>query len=84
MNQHLPVLLVVVPLVAAPIAALLNRPRLSWAVAVGATLWALYAALELLSQTMVSGAIHYELGGWTAPACCRPYPHTRRGGESPR
>ena len=67
MNQHLPVLLVVVPLVAAPIAALLNRPRLSWAVAVAATLWALYAALELLSQTMATGAIHYELGGWTAP-----------------
>ena len=44
MNQHLPVLLVVVPLVAAPIAALLNRPRLSWAVAVAATLWALYAS----------------------------------------
>ena len=67
MTYHLPVLLVVVPLVAAPIAALLNRPRLSWAVAVAATLWALYAALELLSQTMASGAIHYELGGWTAP-----------------
>ena len=67
MNHHLPVLLVVVPLVAAPIAALLNRPRLSWAVAVAATLWALYAALELLSQTMATGAIHYELGGWTAP-----------------
>ena len=67
MTYHLPVLLVVVPLVAAPIAALLNRPRLSWAVAVGATLWALYAALELLSQTMAAGAIHYELGGWPAP-----------------
>ena len=67
MTYHLPVLLVVVPLVAAPIAALLNRPRLSWAVAVAATLWALYAALELLSQTMAAGAIHYELGGWPAP-----------------
>ena len=67
MTNHLPVLLVVVPLVAAPIAALLNRPRLSWAVAVAATLWALYAALELLSQTMAAGAIHYELGGWPAP-----------------
>ena len=67
MTYHLPVLLVVVPLVAAPIAALLNRPRLSWAVAVAATLWALYAALELLSQTMATGAIHYELGGWPAP-----------------
>ncbi|HIF56053.1 MAG: monovalent cation/H+ antiporter subunit D family protein [bacterium] len=67
MTDHLPVLLVVVPLVAAPIAALLNHPRLSWAVAVAATLWALYAALELLSQTMAAGAIHYELGGWAAP-----------------
>lgn len=67
MTYHLPVLLVVVPLVAAPIAALLNRPRLSWAVAVATTLWALYAALELLSQTMAAGAIHYELGGWPAP-----------------
>ncbi|MEC7807479.1 MAG: monovalent cation/H+ antiporter subunit D family protein [Gemmatimonadota bacterium] len=67
MTYHLPVLLVVVPLVAAPIAALLNRPRLSWAVAVAATLWVLYAALELLSQTMAAGAIHYELGGWPAP-----------------
>jgi multicomponent Na+:H+ antiporter subunit D len=67
MIYHLPVLLVVVPLVAAPIAALLNRPRLSWAVAVAATLWVLYAALELLSQTMAAGAIHYELGGWAAP-----------------
>ena len=67
MTYHLPVLLVVVPLVAAPIAALLNHPRLSWAVAVAATLWALYAALELLSQTMAAGEIHYELGGWAAP-----------------
>jgi multicomponent Na+:H+ antiporter subunit D len=67
MTDHLPVLLVVVPLVAAPIAALLNHPRLSWAVAVAATLWTLYAALELLSQTMASGVIHYELGGWAAP-----------------
>jgi multicomponent Na+:H+ antiporter subunit D len=67
MTDHLPVLLVVVPLVAAPIAALLNRPRLSWAVAVAATLWALYVALELLSQTMATGVIHYELGGWAAP-----------------
>lgn len=67
MTHHLPVLLVVVPLVAAPIAALVNRPRISWAVAVVATLWTLYAALGLLSQTMAVGAIHYELGGWAAP-----------------
>ncbi|HIN78067.1 MAG TPA: monovalent cation/H+ antiporter subunit D family protein, partial [Gemmatimonadetes bacterium] len=67
MSHHLPVLLVVVPLVAAPVVALLNRPRISWAVAVAVTLWVLYAALALLSQTMVDGEIHYALGGWVAP-----------------
>jgi len=66
-SHHLPVLLVVVPLVAAPVVALLNRPRISWAVAVAVTLWVLYAALALLSQTMVDGEIHYALGGWVAP-----------------
>ena len=67
MSHHLPVLLVVVPLVASPIAALLNRPRLSWSVALAASWWALYAALGLLSRTMSEGTIHYELGGWAAP-----------------
>ncbi len=67
MTQHLPVLLVVVPLIAAPIAALLNRPRLSWGVALLSCWWCLYAAVSLLAQTTAEGEIHYALGGWTAP-----------------
>jgi len=66
-SQHLPVLLVVVPLVLAPIAALVNRPRLSWGVALGASWWGLYAAIGLVRRVMTEGVIHYELGGWAAP-----------------
>ena len=67
MSHHLPVLLVVIPLAAAPFAALVNRPRISWAIALGSAWWALYAALALLSQVMADGPIHYALGGWAAP-----------------
>ncbi len=67
MSHHLPVLLVVIPLVAAPFAALVNRPRVSWAIALGAAWWAFYAAFRLLAQVMSDGTIHYELGGWAAP-----------------
>ena len=67
MRHHLPVLLVVIPLVAAPLAALVNRPRVSWAIALGAAWWALYAAHALLRQVMADGPIHYALGDWAAP-----------------
>jgi multicomponent Na+:H+ antiporter subunit D len=66
-SHHLPVLLVVIPLVAAPFAVLVNRPRVSWAIALGAAWWALYAAYALLRQVMADGPIHYALGDWAAP-----------------
>lgn len=67
MNAHLPVLLVVVPLIAAPLAALARHPRLAWAVAMGATGWSFYAAVALLARVRLDGSITYVLGGWPAP-----------------
>ena len=67
MSHHLPVLLVVIPLVAAPFAALVNRPRVSWAIALGSAWWAFLAALAQLRQVMADGPIHYALGDWAAP-----------------
>ncbi len=67
MNQHLPVLLVVVPLVAAPLAALSRHPRAAWAVAVAASWWTMFAAVSLLNQVLLSGPVSYALGGWPAP-----------------
>lgn len=67
MREHLPVLLVVVPLMAAPLAALVQHPRAAWAIATAAAWFALGASLTLLSQVMDQGVISYALGGWAAP-----------------
>lgn len=67
MTEHLPVLLVVVPLLAAPLAALIRSPRLSWGVAVGASWWALWAAWSLLQRVRGGDVISYAMGGWPAP-----------------
>ncbi len=67
MSEHLPVLLVVVPLLAAPLAALVRSPRAAWVVAVGAAWWALYAAVGLLEQVLDQGVVQYFLGGWAPP-----------------
>ncbi len=66
-SENLPVLQVVVPLFAAPVAALVRRPRLSWAVSFAAALWAFACAVTLLSRVMAHGPIDYEIGGWPAP-----------------
>ncbi|MEX2048998.1 MAG: monovalent cation/H+ antiporter subunit D family protein [Gemmatimonadota bacterium] len=67
MSEHLPVLLVVVPLVAAPIAALVNHARLAWLIAVAAALWAFGAAVVLLQRVLAEGTISYALGNWAPP-----------------
>jgi multicomponent Na+:H+ antiporter subunit D len=51
-SHHLPVLLVVVPLIAAPVAALVMRPRIAWAVALAACWWAFGASIALLRRVL--------------------------------
>ena len=67
MSQHLPALLVVIPLLLAPIAALVNRWKAAWVIAVGAAFWALYASVSLVRIVLDQGALNYEMGGWAAP-----------------
>ena len=67
MSHHLPVLLVVVPLMAAPVAALAGRARLAWAVALAACWWAFGASIALLRRVLAEGVISYELGAWAPP-----------------
>jgi multicomponent Na+:H+ antiporter subunit D len=67
MTQHLPALLVVIPLMAAPVASLLRVRRAAWALAT-MTSWAVLAmAILLLRRVMAEGTISYFLGGWVAP-----------------
>lgn len=67
MSQHLPVLLVVVPLILAPVTAIVGRPGRAWVVAWAACWWAFACAVGLLRRVLGEGAISYELGGWAAP-----------------
>jgi len=67
MSEHLPVLQIVVPLLAAPVAALVRRPTLSWIIAVAATLWAFGVSVLLLGQVLATGPISYAIGGWEPP-----------------
>ncbi len=67
MSQNLPALLIVVPLLLAPIAALTGRWKAAWVVALGAAWWAFGCSLALLQRVRAEGVIHYSLGGWPAP-----------------
>jgi multicomponent Na+:H+ antiporter subunit D len=66
-SENLPALLVVVPLLLAPVAALVGRGRAAWVVATAACWWALYASVQLLIRVRAEGPISYELGGWAPP-----------------
>jgi len=67
MAEHLPVLQIVLPLLAAPICLLLRRRRLSLGFAI-AVCWATFAlTARLLQQVLSAGPLSYELGGWAAP-----------------
>ena len=67
MTEHLPVLIAVVPLLAAPLAALVSNRRIAWALALLSAFWCGYAALRLLAATAGGEVITYELGGWARP-----------------
>lgn len=67
MGEHLPALQVVVPLMAAPVAALLSWRRAAWAWSL-LTSWATFAlAILILRQVLAEGTISYAMGGWAAP-----------------
>ena len=64
---HLPALQVVIPLVAAPLCALLRRGVWAW-LFVTAVTWVTFAiALTLLAKVTAEGVLTYEMGGWAAP-----------------
>lgn len=64
---NLPALQVVIPLIAAPLIVLLQRPLSAWLLAT-ITSWASFViAILLTSQVLQSGVISYTMGGWAAP-----------------
>ncbi|MFQ5784451.1 MAG: monovalent cation/H+ antiporter subunit D family protein [Alphaproteobacteria bacterium] len=66
-SAHLPALQVVVPLISAPLCAVLRRGGTAWTVTVAIAWLAFAIALLLLHRVLTEGAISYEMGGWAAP-----------------
>jgi len=66
-EQHLSILLVVIPLLAAPITAILPRARIAWLLTLLITWSCLLLAVWQLQSVLDGNIISYELGGWAPP-----------------
>ncbi len=65
--DHLPILVVLIPLLTAVICPLFQNGRTAWKLALGAA-WSSFAiACMLLHQVLNSGTVRYQLGGWEPP-----------------
>jgi multicomponent Na+:H+ antiporter subunit D len=65
--DHLPVLVVILPLLSAPLCALQRKGISAWAMAASAAWLSFGAAAMLLWQVWNSGTIRYAIGGWEPP-----------------
>ncbi len=62
------ILLVIIPLMAAPICVLLRNANAAWAVSMAVALSVLAIAIKLVSDLSVSDQVlYYRIGGWDAP-----------------
>lgn len=67
LDDHLIALIVIVPLMAAPICIALRLPILCWAWAAAATLASFVFSFMLLGDVQSAGLVTYEFGNWAAP-----------------
>ena len=64
---HLPALQVVIPLLSAPVCAVLGRGTFAWVVTMVVAWVAFFIAAALLFEVVTNGPVSYEMGGWAAP-----------------
>lgn len=67
MLAHLPVLIILAPLVAAPVLALMRGNTAPWLLATGTSWLTLVFSILLLGEVQQQGEIVYAMGGWEAP-----------------
>jgi multicomponent Na+:H+ antiporter subunit D len=65
--DHLPVLQVLIPFIAAPLAVLIGNRSLAWPIAFAASAAATIIAFLLLMQVIGGEIISYHIGGWAPP-----------------
>lgn len=67
LTDHLPVLQILVPFVAAPLCVLIGSRRLTWPIAFVASAISFVIAALLLMQVIDGSIISYHIGGWAPP-----------------
>ena len=67
MTDHLPALVVVVPLMSAPLCVLLRHAGLAWAIALVASAATFAMAVIMVGQTFGGEPLRYFMGGWPPP-----------------
>jgi multicomponent Na+:H+ antiporter subunit D len=65
--DHLPILQILVPFVAAPLIVLLGSRKLAWPIAFVASGLSFAIAALLLARVIGGGVISYHIGGWAPP-----------------
>jgi len=65
--MHLPVLIVVVPLLAGALIVLLNHRKGAWLITLLTSIFLVYASVQLIQMVGQVDVISYTLGGWKAP-----------------
>ncbi|MEA3383045.1 MAG: monovalent cation/H+ antiporter subunit D family protein [Campylobacterota bacterium] len=64
---HLPVLIVVLPLLAAALIVLVNNKKTAWLITLLTSLFSLYVSISMLHMLQEVSVLSYTLGGWNAP-----------------
>ena len=62
-TNHLAILQIVLPLMAAPICSLINRAKACWLFATAVALLVFAISLSLFLEVQTNGGIRYEIGG---------------------
>ena len=67
LSAHLPALIVLVPLLVAPLCSLFNSSRIAWWLSVLASAFCFISAIALLQVLESVDSFAYDMGGWAAP-----------------
>ncbi len=65
--MHLPVLIVVVPLLAGALIVLINHRKAAWLITLLTSIFLVYASVQLIQMLGEVDVLSYTLGGWSAP-----------------
>ncbi|MDA8743448.1 monovalent cation/H+ antiporter subunit D family protein [Rubripirellula amarantea] len=66
-EANLPILLIVIPMVTAPLCVLAGRGRTAYLLALLASIAVFITAVAMVAKVNATGVIHYEIGGWAPP-----------------